>query len=729
MEEKQDIRIGEEQMQRSEEERRKREEKRKREKKRDVILLVTLILFFIVLPAFLFWGWLASAVYDVLQETDAVAEEESWGSYLDETMAEEEASALLTVQTKEKWTADSDARNATVLVYLMGSDLESEGGCASDDLIEILNADLQGRVNVVIQTGGAKYWHDERISSDSVQRFSVEEGELVLQEDLGLISMVEKETLTEFIRWGVESYPADRTILILWNHGGGTMAGYGYDEYFEGALYLSDLAEALEKSGAYFDFIGFDACMMATIETAYALSPYADYLVASEEMEPGSGWFYVGWLNLLAENPGVSMAELGERIVKDYLRGPYSLFWDSATLTVLDMEEIPEVYQALCRFMAEANEELENRGYYTFSLARAGAKSYGEGEYDQIDIVDYMKRTGKDGAEGVIEALEETIVYHDSTISNTNGLAMYFPYDYPEYYQLVLEEMDSVGMENEEYRDFFNHFVSFLVYGNGQTGHSSSPMEQLTGYSSYGETEDYSASSWYQEDVEGQDYPMLETMENGELYLTEKDGYFYLQLTEEEWETIDYLELQIFIDDGEGYLYLGGDNVYWFDEEGDLLVDFDYTWVALDGQVVPFYAVEEGERSDGSWYSYGIVPAELTKVSDGSTQDVEILVYWDDEHEGGYVTGYRTMSTGDIGVAERNLMQFEDGDTLDFFCDYYTYDGDYEASYYFGDTLTVVGELTVSYEEVGEYSTDICYYLEDIFRNEYWTETITLYFE
>ncbi|MCR5235609.1 MAG: hypothetical protein K6E34_00220 [Lachnospiraceae bacterium] len=37
----------------------------------------------------------------------------------------------------------------------------------------------------------------------------------------------------------------------------------------------------------HFDFIGFDACLMATVETAYMLSPYADYMIASEEFEPG----------------------------------------------------------------------------------------------------------------------------------------------------------------------------------------------------------------------------------------------------------------------------------------------------------------------------------------------------------------------------------------------------------------------------------------------------------
>lgn len=676
----------------------KEEEKRKKKRRSRTtrLFFVNTLLLFLVLSFLLLYSSGAKSL--LTQETKPETEV---GSQTEENREEyshkEDLIKEQPLAAKEKWSIDTGAESATVLLYLMGSDLESQGGCASRDIGEILRADLGDKVNVVIQTGGAAYWHDARILADSVQRFQVQEGELILKEDMGLISMVEKDTLTDFIRWGVENYPADRTILILWNHGGGTLAGYGYDEYFEGTLLFGDLAEALQEAGVYFDFIGFDACLMATIENAYALSPYADYLIASEEMEPGSGWYYTGWLNLLGENPGINMEALGEKIVRDYLKGPQSLFWNSATLTVLDLEKIPEVYEALCQFMAQSREELSDYGYYTLSLARSKAKSYGEGEYDQIDIVDYIERTGQEGGRQVADALEEAIVCHDSTISNTNGLAMYFPYDYLEYYGQISAEMDSIGMGNDDYREFFDAFVNLLVYG--------------------------------QEDEKWQDYPVLNPMDGGRLYLTEKEDGFVLQLTEEEWSTITYIELQVFIDDGEGYLDLGADNVYSFDEDGDLAVDFDYTWVALNGQIVPFYAVEEGERWDGSWYSYGVVPAELTRAGDGSSEDVELLVYWDEEHEGGYVTGYRPASNEGIGVAERNLRQLERGDRLDFFCEYYNYQEEYEGSYYFGNPLIVQGELEVTYEKLEEYPTDICYYLQDIYRNEYWTEKITIFFE
>lgn len=35
--------------------------------------------------------------------------------------------------------------------------------------------------------------------------------------------------------------------------------------------------------------VGFDTCVMGCVEVAQALAPYADYLVASEDLEPGTG--------------------------------------------------------------------------------------------------------------------------------------------------------------------------------------------------------------------------------------------------------------------------------------------------------------------------------------------------------------------------------------------------------------------------------------------------------
>ena len=61
------------------------------------------------------------------------------------------------------------------------------------------------------------------------------------------------------------------------------------------------------------------------------------------------------------------------------------------------------------------------------------------------------------------------------------------------------------------------------------------------------------------------------------------------------------------------------------------------------------------------------------------------------------------------------------GDSLEFICDYYTYDGDYRDSYLIGDPLTVTeDELTISNVPlIGQ--TQASYRFTDIYNHPHWT--------
>lgn len=84
-----------------------------------------------------------------------------------------------------------------------------------------------------------------------------------------------------------------------------------------------------------------------------------------------------------------------------------------------------------------------------------------------------------------------------------------------------------------------------------------------------------------------------------------------MSLSDEEWDKINGINVWVYVDDGDGYVDLGSDNVYEFDDDGDLMVDFDYYWVALNGQVVPFYFEYETPENVKDGYTYGYVPAVL----------------------------------------------------------------------------------------------------------------------
>ena len=194
---------------------------------------------------------------------------------------------------------------ATIMVYMCGTDLESRSGMGTSDLQEMLAADLGQNINLLVYTGGCKGWKNNLVSSSNNQIWQVRDGGMVcLQKDLGSVPMTDPDTLTGYIQWCAKNYPADRYELIFWDHGGGSISGYGYDEKFasSGSMGLAGINTALKNAGVTFDFIGFDACLMATAETALMLTPYADYLIASEETEPGVGWYYTNWLTEFGKN-------------------------------------------------------------------------------------------------------------------------------------------------------------------------------------------------------------------------------------------------------------------------------------------------------------------------------------------------------------------------------------------------------------------------------------------
>ena len=179
----------------------------------------------------------------------------------------------------------------TVMIYMCGTDLESKYGMATSDLSEMVKANLSDKVNVIVETGGCKAWKNGVVSSSVNQIYKVHKGGLErLEDNFGSEAMTDPDNLRDFIKYCNKNYPANRNILILWDHGGGSISGFGYDEKSaaSGSMGLSKINQALTEANVKFDWIGFDACLMSTLETAYVCGNFADYLIASEEVEPGT---------------------------------------------------------------------------------------------------------------------------------------------------------------------------------------------------------------------------------------------------------------------------------------------------------------------------------------------------------------------------------------------------------------------------------------------------------
>ena len=613
--------------------------------------------------------------------------------------------------------AGNGSGKATVMVYIIGSNLESENGCATMDIQEMCKAEIGDNVNLVIEAGGAKQWKNNVITSGSVGRYRVVGSGMQPLEDRGRRSMVEPSEVSDFIKWASSNYPADRYMFIFWDHGGGTLAGFGSDELATGELSLDEISSVFKSSGIKFDFVGFDACLMGTVETAYALNGSADYLIAAEEEEPGYGWHYTGWLKALTKNPQLETEKIGSIIVDDFVA---SNGRQNVTLSVIDLKKISDVYAKICELCSNGNKEIASGHYAELAKARKNTKAYGGGRFEQIDIIDFCNKSGLAGADAVASAVKEAVVYHKTNISSTNGLAMYFPYDYPSYYKSVKTMMKSIGMDDGKASGFFGNFLSARS-GGSSSGASSSP------FGSFFRSVDYTGEEWYSADAAATVNPAGFTLnDEGLLAITDVNGGKVLELSEEQWDEIAFVDIGVYLDDGEGYIDLGRDNAYGKDAYGNVIIDFDGRWVSINGEIAPFTTVAEGVTDDG-WYSYGTTKAEFVSAKTGEKKDIEIYIRWDDLHNGGYVMGYRDIATGDDPEPQgRGMVAFLEGDKFCLLGKYYTYEGKYDTEIAIGEDITVNAPLKVTYIDLSEYTFNIYAHVRDIYGNDLYTETLKL---
>jgi hypothetical protein len=613
--------------------------------------------------------------------------------------------------------AGNASGKVTIMAYIIGSNLESENGCATMDIQEMCKAEIGENINLIIEAGGAKRWQNNIMTSGGVGRYRVVGSGMQALEDRGRKSMVEPSEVSDFINYCKTNYPADRYMFIFWDHGGGTLAGFGSDELATGELSLDEISSVFKNSGIKFDFVGFDACLMGTVETAYALNGSADYLIAAEEEEPGYGWHYTGWLKALNKNPQLETEKLGSIIVDDFVA---SNGRQNVTLSVIDLKKISDVYSKLCELCANGNKEIASGNYSNIAKARKNTKAYGGGQFEQIDIIDFCNKSGLAGADAVVSAVKDAVVYHKTNIGSTNGLAMYFPYDYPSYYKSVKAIMKNIGMDNGKESGFFGNFLSARSGGSSH-GASSSP------FGSFFRSMDFSGEEWYSADAAATVNPAgFDLTEEGLLALTDVNGGKVLELTDEQWDEIAYADIGVYLDDGEGYIDLGRDNAYGKDANDNIIVDFDGKWVSINGEIAPFTTLAEGTTDDG-WYTYGTTKAEFVSAMTGEKKDIDIYIRWDDLHNGGYVMGYRDAAKGDDPAPEgRGMVAFLKGDKFSILGKYYTYEGEYDTELVIGGDITVDAPLKVTYIDLSDYTFNIYAHIRDIYGNDLYTETLKL---
>ena len=713
------------------------------------------------------------------------------------TLAPEDTPAPLAVETRAKRvTPKGNGKDTvTVMIYMCGTDLESKYGMGTSDLSEMVKATISDKVNVIVETGGCKAWKNNIVSSSVNQIYQVQSGGLRrLENNYGTKYMTDPDNLVSFIQYCAKNFPADRNILIFWDHGGGSLSGYGYDEkqgsgFMTSAdtMTLPEIDSALKKAGCTFDWIGFDACLMATLETAMVCNNYADYMIASEESEPGTGWYYTDWLTTLSKNTSASTEDIGKIIVDTFVSASQrSQANAQVTLSVIDLAKMQgAVPQALRNFSTATTALIKGDGYKQVAQARANVRQFARSSrINQVDFIDLCDQMNTTASKALSKALKSCVAYNKTTISRANGVSIYFPYETLTGVKSAVSTYNSLGIDSEftkciqsfasvgqggqfassasqqSYGSYssgdellstlLGGFMDSGSYGSSGSSYGSSPygsssplgslMQEYTtssGSGSYSAGNSVSASTIYDllTAFSGKSMPASldwvdrnlvaskaaeianNRLDPARITVTDKNGVPTLVLTDEEWALIETAALNIFVDDGRGFIDLGYDNTLEYDADNDLILGFDGYWITVDGHVAAFYMTAAEEEG-----TYGRMPARITRRIDGKNEEllvnIEVFIAADDSIT---VLGADPLYEGETETLGKGSIPIEKGDKIQFLCDYYTYDGAYEGSYTLGEAFTAGNSLEVEYLELTNTELSVSYRLTDIYGNVYWT--------
>lgn len=374
----------------------------------------------------------------------------------------------------------------TVLVYMDGSDLESDYGAAADDLREmeqaVRDAGMEsGSLRVVVEAGGASQWQYETMQNKEYGRFCISSEGIQQEEELEIRNMGSADTLTDFINYGVQSYPAEHYGLVLWNHGAGQIEGFGRDNQFAAAsLPLESIKDAMEASAmnASFDFVSLDACLMGNLELVSLLRDKTDYLIASEELEPQNGYDY-DWLRAIGkekEEPSDSFGKaVGEAMLSSY-EASYADNDYKLTLSLIDVDAYDAFHDTFHQVVESVLDHTDEDLYQQLGQMRKELQGFGsrqEGMASEIvDVMDLVEVIGtlQENQElcRLAEEQFQKLVPEKVTKGYQEepcGLSIYLPSGANEWLQDDMAVYDGMSF-CETYREWIRHYRDYLVKEN-----------------------------------------------------------------------------------------------------------------------------------------------------------------------------------------------------------------------------------------------------------------------
>ncbi|MNS21201.1 Clostripain family protein [compost metagenome] len=346
-------------------------------------------------------------------------------------------------------------------IYLIGSDLEDGGethtggrlnkdGAGTSDLNEIREAymalapEKKANIDVFVAFGGArqtgwqgvKYIDIDGIVKDGADGYYGNADASTYLKSTDGANMGDPNVLKAFLTETKARKAAQgsaRTFLTMWDHGG-AYGGVGPDSTTEAVLSNAQQRDALAATGFSADIIGYDACLMASVEVVAAVKDYGNYLLASEELEPGHGWDYTQVVAAIAQDPNRSVADIGKAAVDSFIDSPRHASTNGRTLSLVNLRQADGLLQALDSF-GNAYQGKLAQTYQGLLDAAGEATPYGSegqrGDEVSVDLHGFVSavKTQAPGpeAETLLNAIKNSVVYsrHDGSKPGSFGLSIY----------------------------------------------------------------------------------------------------------------------------------------------------------------------------------------------------------------------------------------------------------------------------------------------------------------
>jgi len=383
-----------------------------------------------------------------------------------------------------------ETKKWTIMVYLAGdNDLDEDG---ARDIGEMAKVGSNKDVNVIAQF--------DRAGGTGTQRFYIKKGGGYPKDsvmNLGETNTGDPKVLLDFLIWGIKEYPAEHYMAVLWNHGSGWNEDNVYEKAvkfcpekrkispaikrnfrergIKKALFSTTVEEILRNPAAdrailyddeskdfldnmemknvlteaakllpekKFDILGFDACLMNTIEVAFQLKNIARIIVGSEETEPNAGWPYDKLLGALAAKPKMTPGDFSKIIVDSYIES-YDNGADSepVTLSAMNPEKMAGVLTAINELALALKKNVSQRDTFNniLKITYDVQKFYYPTYKDLFDFAKLLKeridiKEIKDSAQAVMDILQpgddDFIIASGnltSSMSGAHGVSIYLP--------------------------------------------------------------------------------------------------------------------------------------------------------------------------------------------------------------------------------------------------------------------------------------------------------------